>query len=239
MENKMAKIIIDGRKVEAKNGATVLETARELKIEIPTLCHHKDLTPFGACRLCMVEVKANGEWKLTSACTTPVTDKMEIKTGSDRVKESRKFAAGMLYYKYPGDPVIRDMAGRMGVEVDGSGPAKEECILCGLCVRACREAVDVCALKFEDRGPGRDVEEPKIEFDPAACIGCGSCAYVCPTSYVKMETSGGKRTIWNKVFRMAQCRVCGRYFAPEEQLDYISRKTGVKKSKLMVCTSCR
>jgi NADH dehydrogenase/NADH:ubiquinone oxidoreductase subunit G len=235
----MVNITIDGQKVKAKKGTTVLESARNLKIDIPTLCYHKDLSPFGACRLCMVEVKANGSWKLTTSCTTPVEEGMEIKTGSDKAKESRKFAAGMLYYKYPGDKAVRDIAEKLGVEVSAKKEEGENCILCGLCVRACREIVDVCALKFEDRGLDRNVEEPKVEFDPALCIGCGSCAFVCPTAHVKMEETGKTRTIWNKVFKMAKCSVCGRPFAPEEQLDYISKKTGVPKSKLLVCTSCR
>jgi bidirectional [NiFe] hydrogenase diaphorase subunit len=236
---KMVNIIVDGRKVTAKKGSTVLENARNLKIDIPTLCYHKDLSPFGACRLCMVEVKANGKWKVTTSCNTPVEEGMEIKTGSDKAKESRKFAAGMLYYKYPGDKVVRELAEKLGVEVGEKKEPTEECILCGLCVRACREIVDVCALQFEDRGLDRNIEEPKVEFDPVKCIGCGSCAYVCPTAYVKMIDAGKTRTIWNKVFKMAKCTACGRYFAPEEQLEYISKKTGVPMSKLLVCTSCR
>jgi len=235
----MINITIDGQKKTAKEGSTVLETARSLKIDIPTLCYHKDLTPFGSCRLCMVEVKSNGKWKLTTSCTTPVEEGMEIRTDTPKVKESRKFAAGMFYYKYPGDKTVREIARKLGVEV---GPVKaqtEECVLCGLCVRACREIVDVGALKFEDRGLGREVEEPKIEFNSSACIGCGSCAYVCPTSYVKMEDAGKTRKIWNKEFKMAKCTVCGRLFAPKEQLEYISKKTGVPMSKLLVCTSCR
>ncbi len=235
----MINITVDGQKKMAKEGATVLETARSLKIDIPTLCYHKDLTPFGSCRLCMVEIKSNGKWKLTTSCTTPLTEGMEIRTGTEKVKESRKFAAGMLYYKYPGDKTVRQIAAKLGVKVDGSKPETEECVLCGLCVRACREIVDAGALKFEDRGLDRNVEEPKLDFDPAACIGCGSCAFVCPTSYVKMTDAGKTRTIWNKVFKMAKCSVCGRHFAPEEQLEYICKKTGVPMSKLLVCTSCR
>jgi NADH dehydrogenase/NADH:ubiquinone oxidoreductase subunit G len=232
-------IIIDGQKVKAEKGATLLESARNLKIDIPTLCYHKDLSPFGACRLCMVEVKSNGKWKLTTSCTTPAEEGMEIKTTSEKVKESRKFAAAMLYYKYPGDRTVREIARKLGIAADHGKESTDECVLCGLCVRACREIVEVSALNFEDRGLDRNVEEPKIEFNPSACIGCGSCAFVCPTAYVKMADTGKTRTIWNKVFKMAKCQVCGRSFAPEEQLEYISKKTGVPMSKLLVCTSCR
>ncbi len=235
----MVNITIDGRKVTAKEGASVLESVRALKIDIPTLCYHKDLSPFGACRLCMVEVKADGKWTLTASCTTPVEEGMEIRTASDKVKESRKFAAGMLYYKYPGDKTVRDIAAKLGVEICVSDKNSQDCVLCGLCVRACREVVEANALTFVDRGLDRNVEDPKVEFNPEVCIGCGSCAYVCPTGYVKMEDTGKTRLIWDKVFKMATCSKCGRYFAPVDQLAKISEKTGVPMSKLMVCVSCR
>jgi ferredoxin len=99
--------------------------------------------------------------------------------------------------------------------------------------------VGVDALKFVDRGLGRNVAEPKIEFVADACIGCGSCAYVCPTGFVKMEASGDRRMIWDKSFKMVACGKCGRYFAPEDQLKWISKKTGVSMSVLTVCTSCK
>ena len=92
----MVTIVIDGRKGKAKENSTILENTQELNIDIPTLCYHKDLSPFGACRLCMVEVNTNGKWQLASSCNTPVEDGMEIRTNSDRVQESRKLPAELL-----------------------------------------------------------------------------------------------------------------------------------------------
>ena len=232
----MVKIKIDGRKVEAPEGSSILGILQKLKIEIPTLCYHRELSPGGACRLCMVEIREAGGWKLASSCTTPAAEGLEVRSDSEAVKESRRFAAGMLYYKYPGDRVVEKIARSLGVKTDGK-PANEECVLCGLCVRACREIVDVDALTFRERS--QSDEEPRIDFDAARCIGCGSCVFVCPTSYVKMEEANGRRTVWNKVFKMAACSQCGRYFAPIEQLEYISKKTGAPFKKLMICTSCR
>jgi len=235
----MLNIVIDGKKVKAHEGSTVLENIQALKIEIPTLCHHKELTPFGACRLCSVEVKTNGKWQLATSCNTPVEGGMEIKTDSDAAKESRKAAAALLYYKYPETKAVKDIARKLGVEISPEEAEGHDCILCGLCVRTCREVVGVSALTFQDRGRGRDIDEPEIIFDPNVCIGCGSCAYVCPTGYVKMETDGDRRIIWDKVFKMVPCPICGRYFAPEDQLKYISKTTGVPFSELATCVDCR
>lgn len=235
----MVNIVINGRKVRAKDGSTILENARDLKLDIPTLCHHDDLSPFGACRLCTVEVKANGKWQIATSCDTAVENGMEIRTNSSKALESRKMAAELLYYKYPETEAVREIAEKLGVDVFEEKGEEHDCILCGLCVRACKEIVGVSALTFQDRGLGRDLEEPQIEFDPNACIGCGSCAYVCPTGYVKMESEDDKRIIWNKVFKMTPCKVCGRYFAPEDQLKYISKTTGVPFSNLTTCVSCR
>jgi bidirectional [NiFe] hydrogenase diaphorase subunit len=235
----MVKITIDGRKVEAKQGSTILENTQALHIQIPTLCYHRDLSPYGACRLCVVEVKDNGKWKVAASCETVVMPGMEIKTGSEKIKESRKLAAELLYYKFPTTEAVRDMAKKLGVAVTDGKADDHDCILCSLCTRTCHEIVGADALKFLDRGPGRNVENPKIEFLSDACIGCGSCAFVCPTGFVRMEAAGDTRTIWDKTFKMAACSVCGRFFAPEDQLKWISKKTGVPMDALMTCTSCK
>lgn len=235
----MAKMIINGQEIQAKAGATVLEEARNLKVEIPTLCYHKDLSSFGACRLCTVEIKVKGKWQLAASCQTEAVEGLEVRTDSDKVRESRKLAAELLYYRYPQTAAVREIAAKLGVAVGEPTIDSRDCILCGLCTRTCHEIVGVNALSFKDRGLARDIAEPAIDFNPAACIGCGSCAYVCPTGFVRMEAVDGKRIIWDKVFKMAACEVCGRYFAPVEQLEYISRTTGVPVSSLMTCVSCR
>ena len=235
----MAKMIINGHEIQAKAGATVLEEARKLKIEIPTLCYHKDLSSFGACRLCTVEIKVKGKWQLAASCQTEAAEGLEVRTDTGRIRESRKLAAELLYSRYPETAAVREIAAKLGVDVRDAAAESHDCVLCGLCTRTCHEIVGANALNFRDRGLGREIETPKIEFNSAACIGCGSCAFVCPTGFVRMEAVDGKRIIWDKVFKMAACEVCGRYFAPVEQLEYISRTTGVPVSSLMTCVSCR
>ena len=235
----MIEITLDGRKVKAQEGSTLLSHIRARNIDLPTLCQHDELSPFGACRLCAVEVKVNGKWELATACNTPVAQGMEVRTDSERAIAGRKLAASLLYYRYPATRAVRDLAEKLGIAVAAETADAKECVLCGLCTRTCREIVGVAALSFEDRGLGRDVDEPRIAFDANACIGCGSCTYVCPTGHVKMEATGDKRIIWDKAFKMATCQVCGRPFAPEDQLKYISTRAGVPMSRLKTCMSCR
>jgi bidirectional [NiFe] hydrogenase diaphorase subunit len=235
----MVNMTIDGKSVQAKEGSSVLQKIRELRIDMPTLCHHPELTAFGACRLCTVEVKVNGKWQLAASCELPAGRGLEVKMASEKAVEARKLAAQLLYFQYPTTAAVRDIAVKLGVAVAPAESEGHDCILCGLCTRTCRDVVGVSALTFADRGLGRNVEEPKIDFVADKCIGCGSCAYICPTGYVKMEAIDDKRMIWNKVFTMAVCKSCGRYFAPVEQLEYISRKTGTSIAVLSTCVSCR
>nr|MDA8125682.1 4Fe-4S dicluster domain-containing protein [Deltaproteobacteria bacterium] len=117
---------------------------------------------------------------------------------------------------------------------------RSKCVLCRMCVRTCEKIVGVSAIGFSYRGAEKNVCTPFKE-DSANCIGCGACAYVCPTGHIEMETtaSGDSRTIWGRTFQMKACKVCGRYFAPEDQLTFISCQTGVPADDLAVCISCR
>ena len=235
----MVNITIDGKSVQAQEGSNVLQEIRKLRIDMPTLCYHEELVPFGACRLCTVEVKANEKWKLAASCDIPVNKGLEIRTASEKAVEARKLAAKLLYYRYPTTAAVRDIAEKLGVAVEPSVVEGNDCVLCGLCVRTCRDIVGAGALSFQDCGLDRDVEATKIEFRADKCIGCGSCAFVCPTGFVKLEDEEDKRAIWNKVFKMAVCDKCGRYFAPEDQLKFISKKTGSSLKELAICTNCR
>ncbi len=115
-----------------------------------------------------------------------------------------------------------------------------KCILCRMCVRTCEKVVGVSAIGFSCRGTEKKVCTP-FQEESATCIGCGACAYICPTGHIEMETTktGDSRTIWGRTFKMATCTVCGRYFAPEDQLKYISRTADVPLENLAVCISCR
>lgn len=237
----MAKFIIDGKKIEAEKGATILEAARENGIEIPTLCTHDEVGSAGACRLCVVEVKQGNRAKIVTSCLYPVEDGIVVDTKSERVMAVRRLVLQLLLARCPESGLIRDLAEQMGVTPEPRytpDSDKGKCILCRLCVRTCEQVVGVSAIGFSFRGADKTVGTPFHE-NSKVCIGCGACAYICPTDHIEMEAIHDKRIIWGREFKMATCSTCGRYFAPEDQLKFISKKTGVPLTDLMVCTSCR
>ena len=237
----MAKFIIDGKNIEAEEGATILDAARENGIGIPTLCTHDEVGTAGACRLCVVEVKKGNRSRIVTSCLYGVEDGIVVDTHSERVMAVRRLVLQLLLARCPASDLIRDLAEEMGVKPEPRFTVdtdKGKCILCRLCVRTCEQVVGVSAIGFSFRGADKTVGTPFHE-QSKACIGCGACAYICPSDHIEMTAVHDKRIIWDREFKMASCSVCGRYFAPEDQLEFISKKTGVPMTDLMVCTSCR
>ena len=239
----MINLTIDNRKIEAESGQTILEVARENGIVIPTLCSNEALEPSGACRMCVVEVKHGKRTRIVTSCLYPVAEGLTVETKSERVLASRRLVLQLLLARCPGSKQLKEMAEDLGIQPEPRfTPDKDasKCILCRMCVRTCEKVVGVCAIGFSYRGAEKNVCTPFKE-DSVSCIGCGACAYVCPSGHIEMETteSGDSRKIWGRTFKMKACKVCGRYFAPEDQLAFISRTTGVPVENLAVCISCR
>ena len=136
---KMATLTINSREVQVEDGRNLLEVLLEMGIDIPTLCYHPAVTPYGSCRLCVVEIKRRGRTQITTACTYPVGDGLEVLTHSPRVLQVRKQMMGLHYSRCPNVPAIKQMAAAMGIDEPPFPTEKpdEDCILCGLCVRVC------------------------------------------------------------------------------------------------------
>jgi len=184
----MISLKIDGKLVKAERGATILQAAQKLGLEIPTLCHHPALEPYAACRICMVEVIKERKSELVTACNTAVQQGMTVWTKSNRALAARKMNLELLMARAPKVKIIRAMAAEYGIKkirFPVENP-EEDCILCGLCVRVCESVVGASAICFANRGSDRTWSKP---FDKASdtCIACGVCTYLCPTGAIQME----------------------------------------------------
>lgn len=190
------KLEIDGQQVAADEGASLLEAARSAGIQIPTLCYHPLVEPFGACRICSVKITKRGRSKIVTACNYPVEDGLVVETQSPEIRAIRKLLIELLLARCPSVPVIQALAAEYGVAAPRFSVEAETCILCGLCARVCDECVGLNAINFANRGVDRRIEGPLEETLganlPAVCIGCGACAYVCPTGTIKLAEVYGK-----------------------------------------------
>ena len=175
----MVTLTIDGVKVQAEEGTTLLEVAKFYGIDIPTLCYNDELTAYGACRLCTVEVDDGRRTRFVASCLYPVKDGIRVKTHSEKVIKGRKMILELLIAKCPNSKTLQDLASQMGLEKIRFKMENEDCILCGLCVRMCAEQMGSGAIGFVGRGQKREVATP-FRMVSEICRNCGACMYICP-----------------------------------------------------------
>ncbi len=205
MEKKY--LTIDGRQYEIKGERNVLQLARNNGIDIPSLCYHPSLSIFGACRMCLVEVEGMG---MISSCTLAPREGLVVKTQTDALRQMRKITLQLLLANHDADcPTcpksgkcrLQQLAKRYGVTtnpyehlrekspIDASSPSllrdPAKCILCGNCVRACREITGIGVLDFMGRGHNSEVVPAfKLPLGTVDCVNCGQCAAVCPVGAI-------------------------------------------------------
>ena len=240
MKNDSVSLTIDGKPVQVPAGTTLLLAAKENHIDIPTLCHHPELKPEGHCRLCVVEIGVAPRTRLVNSCTYPVEPGLLVQTSSEKVLASRRMVLELLMAQAPAAEIIQKMAAEMGVTATRFKPGfpHQRCILCAQCVRTCREVVGVSAISMAFRTPGKLVTTPFME-ESEACIGCGSCVFICPTNTIEYTEKDGIRTVWGRNFELQPCAKCGKYIAPKAQLEHWAKLTGDPVESFYTCKDCR
>lgn len=198
----MIKFILNGTEVSVEEGSTILEAAKFYGIEIPTLCYNEGLSPYGACRLCLVEIGEPGRSRLVSSCTYRVREGMKVRTHSDRVMKSRRMLIELYLATCPSSKVIQDLASNYHVTSVRFHPRNDDCILCGLCVRICDEQMQAKAISFVNRGGRRLVSTP---FDKKSedCRLCGACMYICPVCQARCQGPQETSPICNACLNLA------------------------------------
>ena len=177
--NEYITLTIDGAKIRAPRGTLVLDIALEYGICIPHLCHKEDLTPIGACRLCIVEVIKNGRSKVTISCTLEAEEGMVVLAHSEKIFKARRNIAEMLLAEAPNSRAIQDVALLCGVKEIRYPFRDKNCVLCGRCVRVCSEIWQSETLGFVGRGKERHVALP-FDKRPEFCKRCDACIDFCP-----------------------------------------------------------
>jgi len=182
------KITLNGKERDVEAGRTVLEAAREAGLDIPALCAHDELAPYGSCRLCIVEATERGRKrpKIVASCLYPVKEGLEVQTETERVRRYRRLLIELMLARTPDAPAVKELAAKYRVKKPRFAALNDDCVLCGKCVRVCAEVVGANAIGFAQRGINRRVESP-FGKDISRCIACGACTYVCPTGAVQME----------------------------------------------------
>ena len=180
-------LTINGRQVEVEQGSSILQAVNKIGIKIPTLCYHKALPAYGACRLCLVEVSQNrGPASLHASCTYPAQNGLVVETDTPRVRKTRKVMVELLLARCPDSEVVKRLAQEMGVGEPRITPKNKDCLLCGLCVRMCRDRMGKGAIGFSGRGDRR-VVQPAFDVQSDVCQTCGACFSICPTKCIEFE----------------------------------------------------
>jgi len=190
----MISLTINGLPVSVEEGTTLLEASRYLGFPIPTLCHMEGLSPYGACRLCVVEIGQEPRTKLVTSCTYLAEEGLRVRTSSSRVVKARKMVLELLLASCPQSKTIQDLASAHAVRQQRFKQEYEDCILCGRCVRICEEQMMAKAIGFRGRGSSRSIGTP-FDMTSETCRRCGACLYICPACELRCTYNEPEKAI--------------------------------------------
>lgn len=234
----MPVITINGKKIEIEQGKTVLEVARSQGIPIPTLCYHHGLEPYGACRLCLVEVVSGGRPGLSASCALPAADGLVVDTDTPRVLRIRKIIMRLFLARCPESAKIKELTRELDAKSLPHKAETSDCALCGLCVRAC-SAMGKRVIDFSYRGIHRRVGTPFTKPSPD-CIGCRACESVCPLGRIKVYEENGQVKIipWDTKQAVIHCISCGSPFGTYSHVLDLENRIECNDNKYL-CPACR
>ena len=246
----MPKITIDDKVVSVKEDETILSAARKAGIWIPTLCYIEGLSTYGACRICLVEIeREDGRRKLVTSCNYPVRGEMKVYVSSERAVEARKGVMQLLLARSPDSGELKTLAARMGISGTPYPTVTESqrsCILCGLCMKVCEEAIGASAIGFAGRGVNRAIATP-FKLASEQCIVCGACAVVCPvgTIQVRIHADTGEAEIspFKTRAKLLVCGGCGKRMVSEPVARKTSELVNIDwdefRERARLCPECR
>ena len=187
----MVNLTIDGVDVRVRDGATILEASRNVpgKGTIPTLCHSdspalEGLKPARACRVCTVEIVDNGKSRFSLACITQAKEGMNVLTNSEEVLKRRRDIVSKHLAKCSQVKAIQELAAELGVTAPEGEAQEDECIMCGMCERACNDprGLAMGAISLVKQG-----DTSYYEVDPEKCYGCGDCMIACALGSIRLN----------------------------------------------------
>lgn len=221
----MVNLTINGKLVQATEGEMLLAVIEREGIDVPSTCNHKAVEPYGACRLCTVEITRQ-EWdgwkKHVTSCLYPVEEGLIVSTHTEEVIVMRRTILDLYLARSPKAKYVQDLAAQFGITKTSfeEVPDGDDCILCALCTRVC-DQMGFHAISTVNRGHGKEVAPPLHEAPPD-CVGCLACAQICPTNFIKYTDNGTTRSIWDKEFEMLKCEQTDQPTITRAFAEYLS-----------------
>ncbi len=248
---KKIKIKINEEQYLVNKDENILSFCKSIGVDIPALCYSEALKPYGACRLCIVDVKAgNIRHGITTSCTLTASEGMEIVTETEEIRNHRKILFQLYLAQAPESETIKKFAAQYDVyespftekrkEKDNLG---NKCILCGLCVRICNDIIEKGVINYIGRGYYVKINTPYAQPSDI-CLGCKACAEVCPTGAINFEDIEDTRWghSWSETkIPLKQCSICGEYYSPQafEEKTIKIMNPEIEEQLKGMCPACR
>jgi len=237
----MVNLSINGRTIQAQDGEMLLSVIRRMGIDVPAICQHDAVEPFGACRLCTVEITKK-EWdgwtNFVTSCLYPVAEGLIVQTHTAKLDQIRHTLLDLQLARCPNSPEIRQLAAQYGVTQTSyeEMPDGDNCIMCGLCTRIC-DRLGFHAISTVGRGHGKEVAPP-LRQAPPDCVGCLSCAENCPTNFIEYQDVNDQRELWGKQFERIKCCECGQLTITVAFADALSQMRDIPREYFDICDAC-